>query len=274
MKYTFNYKVEERQNPWSGIMSFQHFNGEKMYSDIVVRPENRMLETEPVECYPVAPDDGNLEYEILYSGTPDFTSTIYAPDLTQVPSFYYYAEDFTFANQSEFNLSGWSEEKYGENQFHFNLPNYSTGTYVYSLKVLTQAHLDSPACVPTHMDVYLKSPGYLNQVNLLDIDDTIYSIGLSFVEGNVSTFLLDFVFDFDSDMCEVYVTDLNGIRVLLTRNSIEWLRSYTAESSGKTYNTKELPIIIRFQIPPDIYDVNDYRYYLRFESYTYKKQLN
>ena len=56
MKYTFNHKVEERQNPWCGIMSFQHFTGEKMYSDIVVRPENRMLETEPVECYPVAPD--------------------------------------------------------------------------------------------------------------------------------------------------------------------------------------------------------------------------
>ena len=56
MKYTYNYKVEEHQNPWSGITSFQHFNGEKMYSDIIVRPENHMLETEPVECYPVSPD--------------------------------------------------------------------------------------------------------------------------------------------------------------------------------------------------------------------------
>ena len=56
MKYTFNYKVEEGKNPWCGVSSFQHFTGEKMYSDIVVRPENNMLETEPVECYPISPD--------------------------------------------------------------------------------------------------------------------------------------------------------------------------------------------------------------------------
>lgn len=56
MKISFNYKREPRQNPWCGVSSFQHFRSEKMYSDIVVRPENNMTETEPVECYPVSPD--------------------------------------------------------------------------------------------------------------------------------------------------------------------------------------------------------------------------
>lgn len=52
----FAYKREEGQNPYCGFTSFQHFRGEKLYSDIVVRPENRMTETENVECYPI-PDD-------------------------------------------------------------------------------------------------------------------------------------------------------------------------------------------------------------------------
>jgi len=50
---TFNYKREAGQNPYCGIMSFQHFRGEEMYSDIVVKPENNRCETENVECYPV-----------------------------------------------------------------------------------------------------------------------------------------------------------------------------------------------------------------------------
>ncbi len=52
----FNYKKEEGQNPYIGFMSFQHFRDEKMYSDIVVRPEANRTETERVECYPPAPD--------------------------------------------------------------------------------------------------------------------------------------------------------------------------------------------------------------------------
>ena len=53
---TFGFKQEEGLNPNIGIMSFQHFNGEKLYSDIVVHPKNNFCETENVECYPV-PDD-------------------------------------------------------------------------------------------------------------------------------------------------------------------------------------------------------------------------
>lgn len=56
MKYTFEYKREAGLNPRMGIMSFQHFSGEKLYSDIEVRPENNMTETERVECYPISPD--------------------------------------------------------------------------------------------------------------------------------------------------------------------------------------------------------------------------
>ncbi|MBR2884722.1 MAG: DUF4832 domain-containing protein [Clostridia bacterium] len=50
---TFGYKREDGQNPYIGFMSFQHFNGGKLYSDSIVRPENNYTETEPFECYPV-----------------------------------------------------------------------------------------------------------------------------------------------------------------------------------------------------------------------------
>ena len=52
----FGYKKEEGLNPYIGFMSFQHFNGEKLYSDSIVSPENKFTETEPFECYPVPSD--------------------------------------------------------------------------------------------------------------------------------------------------------------------------------------------------------------------------
>lgn len=52
----FEYRIEEGLNPYIGFMSFQHFRGEKLYSDIVVKPENKYTETERVECYPVSAD--------------------------------------------------------------------------------------------------------------------------------------------------------------------------------------------------------------------------
>ena len=227
-------------------------------------------------------EDEAVEYEVLWSGAPDFTSTIYEPNLAQVPSFYFYSEDFELGSASTLftsdknvfsysfdgSSSSYSDHLFGENQFHFNLPNYSSGTYVYTLEVLTDGR------VPSHMDVYLKSPGYLNQVNLLDIDSNIYNMGLNFTEGQISKFLLDFVFDFDNDIVEVYVTDLNGQKVLLTRNTIDWLRSYTVASTGEIANTKELPIIIRFQIPKGQYYADSASHIIAFNSYSYKKQIN
>jgi len=53
---TFGERPEDGQNPFTGFDSFQHFQGEKLYSDIVVLPENGMTETERVECYPVSAD--------------------------------------------------------------------------------------------------------------------------------------------------------------------------------------------------------------------------
>lgn len=35
----FGYKREEKQNPFIGIMSFQHFRGDPIYSDCVVEPK-------------------------------------------------------------------------------------------------------------------------------------------------------------------------------------------------------------------------------------------
>ncbi len=53
MKKTFGYKRESKQNPYIGFTSFQHFRNDELYSDLIVRPENNMTETEHVECYPV-----------------------------------------------------------------------------------------------------------------------------------------------------------------------------------------------------------------------------
>ena len=58
---SFTYKPEEGQNPYIGFMSFQHFRGESMFSDIVVRPEANRTETERVECYPISPDAEDID---------------------------------------------------------------------------------------------------------------------------------------------------------------------------------------------------------------------
>lgn len=52
----FGKKKECGQNPYIGFVSFQHFRNDRLYSDIIVRPENNMTETEKVECYPIPED--------------------------------------------------------------------------------------------------------------------------------------------------------------------------------------------------------------------------
>ena len=52
-KIIYQYQKEKRQNPYIGFTSFQHFRYDELYSDLIVRPENNMTETEHVECYPV-----------------------------------------------------------------------------------------------------------------------------------------------------------------------------------------------------------------------------
>lgn len=61
---SFAYKPEAGQNPYCGIVSFQHFRDEALYSDAVVKPENNMCETENFEGYPVpeyVPQNGRSE---------------------------------------------------------------------------------------------------------------------------------------------------------------------------------------------------------------------
>lgn len=53
---TFSYKKENGNNPYVGFFTFQHFNGDPIYSDCVVTPEGKMCETENYECYPVPED--------------------------------------------------------------------------------------------------------------------------------------------------------------------------------------------------------------------------
>jgi len=43
-------------NPYIGFTSYQRFRGDPLFSDIVVRPENNLTETERTECYPVSRD--------------------------------------------------------------------------------------------------------------------------------------------------------------------------------------------------------------------------
>lgn len=50
---TFGRKEEEKQNPYIGFTSFQHFRDEALYSDVVVKTEHGNTETENLECYPI-----------------------------------------------------------------------------------------------------------------------------------------------------------------------------------------------------------------------------
>ena len=52
----FQQAKEKQPNPYIGFTSFQHFNGERLYSDVIVRPENHMCETENLECWPIPED--------------------------------------------------------------------------------------------------------------------------------------------------------------------------------------------------------------------------
>ena len=42
------------RNPYIGFTSYQRFRGDPLFSDVVVRPENNLTETERTECYPVS----------------------------------------------------------------------------------------------------------------------------------------------------------------------------------------------------------------------------
>ena len=54
MKKAFGYKRESKQNPYIGFTTFNHFEGEALYSDCIVGVQGIAgCETEPYECYPV-----------------------------------------------------------------------------------------------------------------------------------------------------------------------------------------------------------------------------
>lgn len=60
----FGYKKESKQNHFIGFTSFQHYKNDPLYSDIIVRPENNMCETQDLECYPIpegVPQNGKTE---------------------------------------------------------------------------------------------------------------------------------------------------------------------------------------------------------------------
>ena len=54
-------------NPYIGFTSYQRFRGDPLFSDIVVRPENNMTETERTECYPV-----HAEAKLMREGESGF----------------------------------------------------------------------------------------------------------------------------------------------------------------------------------------------------------
>lgn len=60
----FSYKKEAALSPYIGLTSFQHFRNDKLYSDVIVRPEGGMCETENLECFPIpdyVPQEGRSE---------------------------------------------------------------------------------------------------------------------------------------------------------------------------------------------------------------------
>jgi len=60
----FRHLPEEGQNPFIGFTSFQHFRCESLYSDVIVRPENNLTETEDLECFPIpdyVPQEGRSQ---------------------------------------------------------------------------------------------------------------------------------------------------------------------------------------------------------------------
>ena len=60
----FSNKKEAALSPYIGLTSFQHFRNDKLYSDVIVRPEGGMCETENLECFPIpdyVPQEGRSE---------------------------------------------------------------------------------------------------------------------------------------------------------------------------------------------------------------------
>ncbi len=53
MKKEFQYQREIKQNPYTGVVSFQHFTGEKLYNDVICAGVIASCETENLECYPI-----------------------------------------------------------------------------------------------------------------------------------------------------------------------------------------------------------------------------
>ena len=70
-KRSFFSPMEKRViNPYIGFTSYQRFRGDPLFSDIVVRPENNLTETERTECYPVCAEAALLrENEGYYPET-------------------------------------------------------------------------------------------------------------------------------------------------------------------------------------------------------------
>jgi len=53
-KVRFSPTEKAAKNPYIGFTSYQRFRDDPLFSDIVVRPENNLTETERTECYPVS----------------------------------------------------------------------------------------------------------------------------------------------------------------------------------------------------------------------------
>lgn len=51
------------KNPYIGFTSYQRFRGDPLFSDIVVRPEGNLTETERTECYPVSAEAALMREE-------------------------------------------------------------------------------------------------------------------------------------------------------------------------------------------------------------------
>lgn len=123
------------------------------------------------------------------------------------------------------------------------LPNLSEGKYTVSFDLSYRGK--GIFCMPEDDLLLLKSPNMGNFLTFLslsyeDVENWYYGTIYNFYSDNGCTFKFELVFDFDANLLECYIYDLNSLCI-----------SY--ERSLSNFDDKSLPIRLRYQIQSDRY---------------------
>ena len=187
-----------------------------------------------------------------------------------------YHEEYVGEYPFVFSYVGPSSGKYGENSFNVHLPNYESGTYVFTIDLICMGN--GSFFYPTLLNFYLKSPGLLNTTHIFTVDKAKVSLaslaGYKFKTRTGGQFSMQYIFDFDNDIINCNLIDLNGKSYSLGEQSLASYREYYDESTGLTINTKVKPITLRIQIPPNQVEVNPNNTQVSFGEWSYKRLIN